>query len=613
MHAIGGAFYSQLESNNLELRHIDFVNNTALGNGGSVFIGENHASVLISNVSVAGSSADSGGGIFLSYLSTDIQILSCSIVKNSATVGGGLVSFVSELTIVSSFIHNNVAVMSCGGVCVEEAVDFLLFQSSIKRNVAGSTSGGLDISESVNVTIEYCEFVQNRALAVGGGALSVSKSEEIIVRNTLFLKNSAAVMGGAAFVGSVGHIKFLDSRCQGNVAIFSGGALYVTGTTFMKVNGSTFSRNAVQSGSGSAIHVRSSLLSLAGNYFGGNEAVGGGGTVFWKHASGMVEPLGLQAGGNVFNDTNSAGYGPYWATEAHHLMLLDDGGVYVVVDYTDYAPLVEVKLEDWYGQVVVTDSTTIATVAVPPSESVTCDNEPGFVSGSTTVSFENGTAVFSALEPLCAPNHSLVLSITAPLITVTNDTFFEFDFRACSRGEYYGERICNPCENGSYSFTDPADLALSEMTKAAVCQPCPPEASYCYKDTMVLRQGYWRSDDDSTNIVECPWDVESCLGGESNGDVSCGSGYHGPLCAVCEDEHHFVPSSQKCEQCDDTASFFDPFTVTVIALTCICVLAAVYAGKQIVQEETVISVDAFIAILLLRLRVYRDDTYTEEK
>jgi hypothetical protein len=180
------------------------------------------------------------------------------------------------------------------------------------------------------------------------------------------------------------------------------------------------------------------------------------------------------------------------------------------------------------------------------------------MSGLTTVSFVNGSAVFSALEPLCAPNHSLGLAVTALSDSVANEVAFEFDFRSCSRGEYYGERMCNSCENGSYSFADPGEFTLSEMTKAALCQPCPAEASHCHKDTMVLRKGYWRSDEDSTNVVECPWDVESCLGGQSNGDASCGSGYRGPLCAICEDEHHLCRPLRRASNVTTRLPFSTP-------------------------------------------------------
>ena len=203
--------------------------------------------------------------------------------------------------------------------------------------------------------------------------------------------------------------------------------------------------------------------------------------------------------------------------------------------------------------------------------------------------------------------------MSALVSTVSNDAGFQFDFRASRRGEYYEDRICNPCGEGTFSFTDPAGLALSEITKTEVCQACPPEAVSCYEDTITLKPGYWRSGNDSTNILECPWDAESCLGGQSSGDASCGSGYHGPLCAICDDEYHYVSSSRTCEPCDDTASFFDPFTIAVIALACVCVLVSVYIVKKLIRDETVISVDDFIALCLVRLHVHHEDTYTKEK
>jgi hypothetical protein len=242
--------------------------------------------------------------------SADIVMLSCSIVQNSADVGGGVMSFASDLIVSASCFDDNAAVTSCGGVCVEEAAVFSLLQSSISRNMAGSASGGLGVSNSVNVTIESCDFADNRVLAG------------------------------------------------------SGGALHITESTQVQVNGSVFSGNIVQAGSGSAIFAQASLVSVSGNSFSGNEAVGGGGTVFWEHASGMNEPLGVQAGGNVFNESNTASYGPHWATEAHHLRLLGDQEVYVIVDYSAVAPLVGVTLEDVYDQAVVTDSTTTATASV---------------------------------------------------------------------------------------------------------------------------------------------------------------------------------------------------------------------------------------------------------
>ena len=189
-----------LQSNNLELNHVDFVNNTAGLYGGSIYLGENHVSVLISSVTVRGSSADSGGGLYLSRFSTNVRIISCDIRQNKADEGGGLASFVEGLTIRRSTIANNVATTSCGGILVEDTVDFLLvLESSISGNIAES-SGGLGIIQSFNITIESCELVENKAVVGGGGALSLRESETIVIRNTSFVQNDAADMGGAGYI-----------------------------------------------------------------------------------------------------------------------------------------------------------------------------------------------------------------------------------------------------------------------------------------------------------------------------------------------------------------------------------------------------------------------------
>jgi hypothetical protein len=362
------------------------------------------------------------------------------------------------------------------------------------------------------------------------------------------------------------------------------------------------------------MYVMSSDVSMSGNEFDSNKASGGG-TVFWEHASGMREPGGLQSPDNIFLDSNYATYGTRWATEAHHTRLLGEQTVFAVEDYYTFAPAVGVILQDLYDQVVLTDSVTLATVHVAASVGMSCYGQPGFVSGTTTMPFLNGTATYAFLEPICAPNHSLALSVTPSSGTViaSGGTTFEYSLRPCFRGEYFGERICTPCEEGTYSFVDPAERELSELTKSEVCQPCPSQASRCYQDTIVLIPGYWRSDNTSTNIVECPWHEESCRGGRSSGDASCGDGYHGPLCAVCEDDHHFVASTRTCEPCGDTASFFDPFMIVVLVIAFVVVVLLAFGLKRASRDEAATTMDGLIAVVLLRLKVYRPDTFAKEK
>lgn len=609
---VGGALHAALKNSHLMIDQVEFTNNTAQSFGGAVYIGQDHEDVLFGNVSIRQSSADSGGGIYLSRFCKDIAVVDSVIVENTALSGGGLSSSADSLTIQGSVIENNTATLVSGGILMENAIQYVVIDnSSISWNVAGASTGGISLSDCANVIIKGCQFLGNDAQAGSGGALAITACTEVFVNNTSFSHNTASDIGGGGFVGfDSSKVSFLRSQWEGNRAGDSGGALYFADSLQVEVNISAFRANKATSGSGSALYVRGCDFSLSQNEFNDNMASGGG-TVYWEHDSGMDEPNGLQSSDNTFQDSNVASYGSKWATEAHHTRLKNAGEVFAVVDFDNVAPEVEVILQDFYDQVLVTDSTTLAIVSVAAS-SGPCYLAPGIVTGTTTETFFNGSTTFDFLQPLCAPNYTLGLTVTTSSNSVSGDTTFEYAFRACVRGEYYGEFICNPCEDGTFSFMDPVGRALSELSKSDVCVPCPSQASTCYKDTIVLNSGYWRSDNESVNILECPWHAESCRGGRHSGDASCGKGYLGPLCAVCEDNYHFVSTSRTCESCDQTASFFDPFTVVLIVFVFGCICVTGFVVKNITKNEHVESIDGFLALMLLRLRVYSQETYNEE-
>ena len=111
-----------------------------------------------------------------------------------------------------------------------------------------------------------------------------------------------------------------------------------------------------------------------------------------------------------------------------------------------------------------------------------------------------------------------------------------------AHAEYFVERICAPCANGTYSFTDPAQVnltgkilaykvvcsllsavccllpmrvdgfiwlfiivlglidhilmcALPADLSSDVCRPCPTGAEHCFKDQIVVKEGHWRIND----------------------------------------------------------------------------------------------------------------------
>lgn len=62
---------------------------------------------------------------------------------------------------------------------------------------------------------------------------------------------------------------------------------------------------------------------------------------------------------------------------------------------------------------------------------------------------------------------------------------------------------CKECPFGSYSLENPETQGISEN-----CLSCPPEAESCYKNIIVLKDGYWRVSPYSDTIYEC--DMDGC-------------------------------------------------------------------------------------------------------
>ena len=113
----------------------------------------------------------------------------------------------------------------------------------------------------------------------------------------------------------------------------------------------------------------------------------------------------------------------------------------------------------------------------------------------------------------------------------------------CETGEYYADRICSPCRNGTYSITDPAALSLAEIREVSVCKACPSGVASCFADTLVLKEGYWRIGTQAVDVLTCPMAEESCVGGGGTGHELCAEGYEvsgrggvvlcAVWCAVC--------------------------------------------------------------------------------
>jgi hypothetical protein len=152
-----------------------------------------------------------------------------------------------------------------------------------------------------------------------------------------------------------------------------------------------------------------------------------------------------------------------------------------------------------------------------------------------------------------------------------------FVFRQCVDGEILVDNQCLVCPSGSYS------LLYNPLNR---CTDCPPFTDGCYGSTILVSPGYWRIDNRSVVMLECPFGNTACRGGRIRSELptharalggaplkfvstyvststlttadntgynpeGCVHGYEGPLCAVCSKGFYFSSTTSTCLTCED--------------------------------------------------------------
>ncbi|KAL4475541.1 hypothetical protein ABPG72_009230 [Tetrahymena utriculariae] len=137
------------------------------------------------------------------------------------------------------------------------------------------------------------------------------------------------------------------------------------------------------------------------------------------------------------------------------------------------------------------------------------------------------------------------------------NTLIQIEFRPCQVGEVILQQsstiqICQFCTNGTYSLMDPSQ---------EICKKCPDYAKKCIGNQIDIYNGYWRSNNQTDEIVQCDSMIGSCIAENyQNPDKICKQGYLGPLCEECDmnqtqdfDDQavRYATSiySKKCSQC----------------------------------------------------------------
>ena len=485
-----------------------------------------------------------------------------------------------------------------GGVAHVSDIGHVTFASVTFDTNLGIKGGALYINRTSVLSVVNCSFSDNTAFSAG--AIYGANIGSVAVTGTEFLRNRATkYQGGGTYLRFVDSISMQFTSFSLNVAAaygietgsrsykfggFGGGAAFADAFSLLLLNCS-FSNNTANHGGGVTLGATLPTVTAAvmqTNFvlctFFGNAAAVAGGAIYWVASSGMPAPRRVQTCTFL---GNTAIYGPRFATEAFKLSPTPN--VFYIQDYQNREVLTgEVAIYDYYNQLVLTDSGDLVNIIkVPGKSQAACQYNEQIVqvTGSTQSATKGGRAYFAGwgaggcipskfinatysveaqLSQLAFPQETDVTQYSKKTYQIQTDVIVWF--RPCGVGEYYdysqGLRDqCTVCQGG-YSFIDNKDNIIIS------CMTCPPLASYCYSDQIILPPGTWRWGSRATTILQCPFGAYACRGGNTTGTASCNLGYHGPVCGICDWQYY--SKSFQCMDCSKVNPY-DPQTLTILA------------------------------------------------
>ena len=214
-----------------------------------------------------------------------------NVVQNGLIVylGYGHSSLASFFSFYNSFVINNTATLSDGGILFVIGSQTFIRNCVFQGNVVNGNGSALTISGSSLTVINMTSFKENKASL--GGAVRGKSIQYFYVYRSNFSANSADSDGALMNIEGIA-IVIQNSYFNSNIAKQHGGALQIHGQ-IVNISESHYVNNTALEGDGGAINITSDGLHVASSNFSFNGARNGG----------ALSINNIYRGHTFFNDT----------------------------------------------------------------------------------------------------------------------------------------------------------------------------------------------------------------------------------------------------------------------------------------------------------------------
>ncbi|EAR98357.2 transmembrane protein, putative (macronuclear) [Tetrahymena thermophila SB210] len=490
--------FNILQNSKIIMNSVKFEQNKS-NNGGSLFV--SLSQLFINKCSFLGDTSIASGGSIFSQ-NSQLTIYQSEFQQCSSLIGGCLYVQEGYLNITETISQNTIANQSGGFLYISQVDNFVLENVKIFNSVSSGDGGSLYISQSIgtNSIIKNNTFINNQAKGSGGAIFLDSSNFQIV--QSKFVSNSAGIGGAIRYINLKPSFMmkqkqedkdscntYQNNFCEKNIAIIYGNSIASYPTTASILSSKYFN-----------VHSEFPNFSF-GNFQSGLNNFDLT-IVFFDEFSDPINQIDLQ--------------------NQSIISQLSSDLVKEISQYSCRAYL-EQQNTILQNQTIKLDGATLA--------------EYGYNSN------KQGGCFLHNLKITGVPSskQSMKLQLNGMKSVNKKNQFADIDniqidiqFRSCKTGEYYNQicqnclmKECVECQNGTYSLVYPIENKKNE------CKSCDMSKVYsCYGDQIVLRENYWRKNNDSDLIYKCDIINNSCNGDAQKG--YCAEGYVGALCSFCD-------------------------------------------------------------------------------
>ncbi|EAR86222.2 right-handed beta helix region protein (macronuclear) [Tetrahymena thermophila SB210] len=501
----------------------------------------------------------------------------------------------------------------------------LLFRNTTFQNISSQSTAAIYCFQSNTLQIQQSKFIdikcesQSLQQKCMGGSLNLQQINNLFI-NGYFDNSISDNYGGAIYIN-----KQNDYSTQIQSSIFnnckakngSGGAIYIQESENISIYNSTFSNNsALQERGGALALFYSNLISMNSSTFIHNQAQIGGGIWYGPFNQTLMKDLNLLTN-NKFQENEGFFYGQDIGSQPQYIQRITknfeqiqnnqlediqsgnlmDQGVYFTFFDEQNKPFDFIKSEQHIQSLEVQNERLSYFMKVSTDQ-----NPHILIKIGQNLEKISQLGLFK-LQISTSYSHSKEQKIQIKSNPLMNqrELFYNLTlkFRDCQRGEiqqsHNGFIECNQCQEGKYSLVEPGQINQNDL----ICQSCPFQAIKCFKDVIILKDGYWRENNLTDQIYQCQ--SHGCSETQNGVQDRCLEGYIGPLCDTCDTSKqvwgdYYGKKDSYCFKCKEIKYQYIFFSVILLVYSIYLVICI---GDLIEQKVFIIKLLLFKQIDLL--------------